>query len=261
MQRLTDIFKRHKPLTVDQAAAVKTLRRLGIKKYRIEPDGTIFTPSDIPLRGRSLSVLPDLSLVHVGGNFDCGYNDLTSLAGAPISVGGIFSCRHNLLASLENGPVVVGGTYDCDFNRLTSLSGSPVVIRGYFSCRSNHLTSLDGAPTIVHNDFLCDINKLRSLDGAPAVVHGQFSCHGNRLKTLHGAPLAVGKQFICTKNSLTSLEGVPHTEFGVISDLGIFDKTSEIPANIATPSSVNHLSAKASAPTALGTKLVPHKAP
>lgn len=49
----------------------------------------------IDLRRFNLTELPDLSDVHVAGNFDCEGNHLMSLKGAPASVGGSFFCGDN----------------------------------------------------------------------------------------------------------------------------------------------------------------------
>ena len=55
--------------------------------------------------------------------FDCSYNELTTLKGCPKIVGDFFDCSHNQLTSLKHGPVEVGGSYFAHNNKLTSLDG------------------------------------------------------------------------------------------------------------------------------------------
>ena len=51
---------------------------------------------DLKLTGLDLTKLPDiLKDITVGGNFNCSYNELTSLEFAPKSVGRDFVCHNN----------------------------------------------------------------------------------------------------------------------------------------------------------------------
>ena len=97
-------------------------------------------------------------------NFSCGYNQLTSLEGAPKEVGGHFVCSRNQLTSLVGAPEKVGEDFDCSVNRLTSLAGAPVEIGGDFNCGVNQLTSLmtdlAGTPVEVGGDFYCYDNPV-----------------------------------------------------------------------------------------------------
>ena len=141
---------------------------------------------DFDISGLKLTTLPVLlKNLKIGGNFDCGFNDLTSLVGAPTSVGGDFNCSDN---------------------NLDSLVGAPVSVGGYFNCNSNKLTSLVGAPTSVGGNFYCSYNKLDSLVGAPTSVGGSFLCHNNKLDSLVGAPTSVGKSFYCRDNAVKFTE-------------------------------------------------------
>ena len=145
----------------------------------------------------------------VTGDFDCSYNQLTSLKGAPQKVGREFYCSHNQLTSLEGAPQKVGKSFNCHNNYLTSLKGAPQEVGGSFNCSWNQLTSLEGAPKEVGGDFFCYNDKLISLKGAPQKIKGWFECSFNQLTSLEGAPNEVGGDFICTHNQLTSLEGAP----------------------------------------------------
>ena len=145
----------------------------------------------------------------VTGDFDCSWNQLISLKGAPQEVGGNFICYSNRLTSLKGAPQIVGGGFYCSNTQLTSLEGAPQQVGENFYCQSNQLTSLKGAPQEVGGNFDCANNQLTSLEGAPQTVGGSFYCTNNHLTSLEGAPREVGGNFNCSYNQLTSLEGVP----------------------------------------------------
>ena len=149
----------------------------------------------------NLIELPEiLSTVTVNGAFDCSYNLLKSLSGAPQHVHGHFNCRYNKLKSLSGAPQLVHGAFDCSYNKLKSLSGAPQQVHGFFSCHSNLLESLSGAPQLVHGHFNCRYNKLKSLSGAPQHVGGDFNCQENILQFTEAEVRAVcdvkGKVFV-----------------------------------------------------------------
>jgi len=85
---------------------------------------------DIDLSDLALEKLPDLSDIIVTGNFECYYNNLTSLNGSPKEVGGDFDCSENKLTSLEGCPEKVGGYLYCPNNEIMSLEGCPAEIGG-----------------------------------------------------------------------------------------------------------------------------------
>jgi len=99
------------------------------------------------------------------GNFDCSYNQLTSLEGAPSSVGDGFYCDNNQLTSLEGAPASVGDNFYCYVNKLTSLEGAPSSVGDNFVCSHNKLTSLTGIHKILkqmNGAFYADDNPLKS---------------------------------------------------------------------------------------------------
>jgi hypothetical protein len=74
---------------------------------------------DLKLTGLDLTKLPDiLKDITVGGNFNCSYNELTSLEGAPKTVGENFGCSYNKLTSLDGAPKFVGGDFYCRNNSV-----------------------------------------------------------------------------------------------------------------------------------------------
>ena len=94
---------------------------------------------NLDLRSMKLTVLPDiLKNVNVGGDFNCGYNDLTSLVNTPKFVSGTFICSQNNLKSLDGAQdTYVGKDFYCGNNFLTSLRGAPKTVGGDFVCHSN----------------------------------------------------------------------------------------------------------------------------
>lgn len=141
----------------------------------------------------------------VTGTFDCSYNNLTNLEGAPIYVGGDFDCSYNKLTSLVGAPQEVGGSFSCIDNNLTSLIGSPRRVNRNFHCAYNKLPNLVGAPMYVGGDFwctdLCNEPHLESLHGAEeCIIGGDFDCHYNKLKDLKGAPRLIYGQFMVYGN-------------------------------------------------------------
>jgi hypothetical protein len=121
---------------------------------------------------------PETGKVDVEGNFDMGNKRLKSFRGVSFgSISGNFDCHYNQLASLEGAPQQVGGDVFFGNNRLTSLVGGPKEVGGDFMCFSNRLTSLEGAPEKVGGNFDCRVNILTSLEGAPKEVGGDFKCY------------------------------------------------------------------------------------
>ena len=118
-------------------------KRYNIKKYTINPDGSIDVDGDVNLSFDKLDKLP-LRFNRVGGDFTCMHNNLTTLRGCPNYVGGSFGCGNNQLTSLEGCPKEVGDTFYCSSNKLTSLKGGPEKVYDMFYCGGNPLESLDG---------------------------------------------------------------------------------------------------------------------
>ena len=169
---------------------------------------------------------PQTGLVDVDGDFDCTNKGLTNLRGIRFGeVSGYFQCDYNQLTTLEGAPQSVGSFF-CNDNQLISLEGAPQIVVGGFSCAGNQLTTLKGSPQSV-GGFYCAGNRLTTLEGAPQTIRGDFSCAGNQLTTLEGAPESVGRGFTCDYNQLTSLEGAPKTVDGnfYCSDNPVSEKT------------------------------------
>ena len=120
-----------------------------------------------------------MKFVKVSGYFDCSFNKLISLSGAPLSVGGYFSCSSNQLKSLSGAPLSVGGYFDCSFNQLKSLEGAPLSVGSNFYCSYNQLISLDGISRRISGGIYCRNNQLRDVKGVKDGWLGRFDVYGN----------------------------------------------------------------------------------
>ena len=116
-------------------------------------------------------MLPDFSNVTVNGDFDCSYNDLISLEGAPEVVDGRFNCYHTKITSLEGAPKVVGGDFDCRNTKITSLEGAPKVVGGDFNCNGTKITSLEGAPEEIGGYFYSYIGRKGIIENSEKVIN------------------------------------------------------------------------------------------
>ena len=146
-----------------------------IRRYIINPDGSISVDGDVRLSDRSLKRIP-LVFKEVSGDpgfrFDCSYNQLTSLKDCPEKVSGGFYCYNNQLTSLEGCPKKVGSNFNCSYNKLTSLEGCPEKVGGGFYCPYNQLTSLKDCPDA--RNIYCTNNQITSFEGIPEFWEGQL---------------------------------------------------------------------------------------
>ena len=119
-------------------------KKYNILNYTINPDGSIDVSGGVYLSYRKLDRLP-LKFNRVLGQFDCSYNELTSLEGCPKYVGGSFFCSGNKITTLEGGPDIVNLNYFSNFNvLLISTKGFPSIVSNDVSIRFCHkLTSLE----------------------------------------------------------------------------------------------------------------------
>ena len=124
--------------------------KYNIKKYSINPDGSIDVDGNVNLIKMNLSEIP-LKFNKVSGYFNCSYNKLTSLKGSPKEVGSFFTCYDNKLNDLKYAPNRIESWFDCSVNNLKNLKNSPTCVNLFF-CEGNPLESLEG----YNNDY----NKL-----------------------------------------------------------------------------------------------------
>jgi hypothetical protein len=110
-------------------------KKFGIYNYTINEDGTIDVDGNVSFCNRELTSLP-LKFRNVTGNFDCDYNNLSSLEGCPQSVGGDFTCSYNYLTTLEGSPKEVSGSFFCVSNKIKTFDGVGKIGR-FFFCKKN----------------------------------------------------------------------------------------------------------------------------
>jgi hypothetical protein len=134
-----------------------------IINYTINSNNSVDVDGNVNLWGKGLTSIP-LNFNIVNGNFDCGWNYLTSLKGCPIRVGDGFYCNYNRLTSLQYSPQYVkNGNFSCNMNKIESLQYCTELIRGDFYCIDNKLTSLEYHPT-VYGEFHCQYNQINTFE-------------------------------------------------------------------------------------------------
>jgi hypothetical protein len=158
-------------------------KEYGIEEWTINSDGLVDVDGGVHLSRKELTKIP-ISFGRVGGDFDCGHNQLTTLEGAPREVGGGFYCGLNRLTTLKGAPREVSGGFYCSYNQLTTLEGMPDIVGGDFYCNSNQLATLTGAPNRVGGNFSCHDNQLWTFKGAPEFIRGNFYCYGNKISEI-----------------------------------------------------------------------------
>jgi hypothetical protein len=145
------LFENHK----NEEDIHRICEEYNIKNYIINDDLSIDVDGDVYLWNKGLTKLP-LKFNKVNGHFNCSYNRLTSLEGAPKEVNRNFNCNNNQLTSLEGAPKKVN-RFECATNQLTSFKFSPSEIKGRFICTNNKLFSFEHLPVnigdYIHYDF------------------------------------------------------------------------------------------------------------
>ena len=95
------------------------LNKYDIRNYTINDDFTVDVSEDLYLELKDLTEFPEyIQFGIVKGYFDCEFNRLISLKGAPKRVDGNFYCSHNKLTTLKGAPETVGGSFYCSNNRV-----------------------------------------------------------------------------------------------------------------------------------------------
>lgn len=96
------------------------LNGMNIKNYSIKDDLTVDVYESVNLNQKNLTHFP-IQFGLVFGNFDCSFNYLTSLKGAPLKVFD-FECDNNYLKSLEHSPQLIKGVFSFSNNLIQSLN-------------------------------------------------------------------------------------------------------------------------------------------
>jgi len=87
------------------------------KRSTLNADGSYDVDGGVDLSNTYLTKFP-MKFGKVSGHFDCSYNKLITLKGAPIEVGKSFYAHYNKLTSLEGAPKKVGGAFNCFANTI-----------------------------------------------------------------------------------------------------------------------------------------------
>ncbi len=83
----------------------KIEKALSKVKKTLLPNGKWHVKGTIDLYKKKLTTLKYLNVDIVDGNFNCSFNTLTSLKGAPREVVGEFLCHSNKLTTLKGAPL------------------------------------------------------------------------------------------------------------------------------------------------------------
>jgi len=173
------------PPVSQNADAKEWMNKLGVKSFKVRPDGRIDVNGDVNLSSKHIDerfmILP-IKFGTVKGNFKAANCNIAQMAGFPERVEGDFDISNNKITSLEDGPVHVTGNYIARKNdALTVLTGWPLFIGGNADFESCGIASMRGIPrtgTYVGGSMLFQKNKnLRRIDGFPETV--ECKCVGS----------------------------------------------------------------------------------
>ena len=172
-----ELFESQTELTPEQ---IKWLDMWTDGSWSINPEtGLVDIEGNFRVHRQDLTDFKGVRFGKVDGNFDCSYNNITSLDGSPQEVGNNFYCYDNQLTTLEGGPSIVKWDYNCSRNNLVSLKGAPRRVGGYFDCGRNFLTSLEGSPDSVGGYLAFPRNQIVSLEGLPKHIGRSLELHDN----------------------------------------------------------------------------------
>ena len=183
------------------------LKKFSISNYIISNDLYVSVFGSVNLNGKLDCKKLPVKFKTIDGYFDISNNSLESLEGCPESVLKDFNCSFNNLKSLLGAPYKVG-SFDCSNNELNSLSYCPKEVNESFDCNTNQLLSIKGSPRTVKGYFDCSNNKIGSLKGGSKYIDRYFNCSNNYLEELAGGPITVGADYICHGNTLRDLEKI-----------------------------------------------------
>jgi hypothetical protein len=93
-----------------EQAKTRWMMWLSKLKHEVHEDGSVSVDECVALNSKNLTRIP-FNFKSVKEDFDCSYNTLTSLEGAPNFVGRDFDCSSNNLRSLEGAPEVIKGKF------------------------------------------------------------------------------------------------------------------------------------------------------
>ena len=153
---------------MNEEEIIKICKKLNIKNYTINSDGSIDVEGDVILTGLVKGRIP-IQFNRVSGNFICCDSELTTLENSPRYINVNFNVDSNKLTNLENSPISIGGYFSVENNNLISLRGSEKItgIKNIYFC-NNKLTSLKYHP-IISNKYTNSYDPKYNLNDNPIV--------------------------------------------------------------------------------------------
>lgn len=126
----------------------------------ITVNGSVMLDSNI--EGEKLPV----NFRNVHGNFNCSYNNLTTLQGCPKNLYGDLLCSHNKLKNFDGAPSIVIGHIFAEKNNITSLYGVSKKIMDDLNLSFNPIQELklDELPKEIGGSLVFQHRKLKLLD-------------------------------------------------------------------------------------------------
>lgn len=142
-------------LYLEKRKVSKILEELNIENYHINDDLSVDVNGSVNISEENITKIP-VQFNFINGDFDCGYNLLSTLKGVPKNISGNFICCNNNLFDMEYSPEVVGGSCDYSNNNITSLLNSPKNIGTYLNVYKNNLLSLKNNIEELNNIIISD---------------------------------------------------------------------------------------------------------
>lgn len=153
-----------------------SLDEYGVKNYTINDDFTIDVNGDVNLEGKDISEFPvHIQFGTIKGDFDCSFNQLTSLKGVPKKIEGNFDCNFNQLTICSDDalPIEVTKNVFC----IDAFKKLPASLEKIFHVQQGKVyTKLDLS-------LLDEINQF-PWQALSTASNNQYDCLGDLAKTL-----------------------------------------------------------------------------
>ena len=160
------------------------LNQYQIKNYELIPNeeyGYVVNVNDNVIMNHCMLKNIEVKFNKVNGNFNCGFNGLTSLKGCPEIVTGDFNCYFNELKSLKYCPKIIGKELDCSYNVLESLKYVPSNLKKLDISNNNvsidslkFLSEVINLININHNPKLGNLQEIRDINELKEKVNIYF---------------------------------------------------------------------------------------
>lgn len=166
--------------------------KIGVKRYKINPDGTVDVTGDFDITKITDTKLP-FKLNSVSGDIKCDTltPTLTTVEGFPAEVGGGLSFGNCSKIDLTQLPRKIGGLLYLDrphetFTKSNIEYCGSMLLSGYVA------SNLKGMPKYVEKGCSISNCMLDDLTGSPAHVGGNFGISSGKVKSLAGLSTYIG---------------------------------------------------------------------